>query len=528
MAPSASETSILIPINYTPNTTLPRTFTPLSLFALSFTILNSWGVLSASLPLSLSSGGPSAAIWGLLIVGAGNLCLATSLAEFLSAYPSAGGQYHWVYLTAPPKYARCLAWLTGWVTVFGWIAVAASASLLSSQLVVGLVVPREEGVEVGPLGKFGMYAVMTLVFFAVNVWMSKGLPALNKVGLLASVTGLLVIPVVALTCSWGRWAEPEFVFGGFINETGWPDGIAWLIGFLQAGVALNGFDAVSHVIEEIPNAPAVGPKVMIGSVAMGILTGFYFLVTILFSSGGADEIENIIHSPLGPLMVILYNSTGSHAVATALLVFLFICGSFGGIAITTTSSRMVFAFARDGGLPASHIFEQVHARYDIPFNALCLSAILTGLLGCIFLISSTAFSAISSASVVTLTLSYCLPVITNCAQGRKKLPARVFALPHTLGWIINIVGISYALLTSVLFLLPAQYPITRDTMNYGSVALALVLFLSVASWMTHGRKSYAGSPTLGNRQISDLMNREFEQESAPILRTGDSRNIGYE
>jgi choline transport protein len=58
----------------------------LSMLGLAFAILNSWTALSASLSLALPSGGPTSVIWGLVTAGICNLCLAASLAEFLSAY----------------------------------------------------------------------------------------------------------------------------------------------------------------------------------------------------------------------------------------------------------------------------------------------------------------------------------------------------------------------------------------------------------------------------------------------------------
>jgi amino acid transporter len=73
---------------------LKRNFSPLSMLGLAFAILNSWTALSTSMSLALPSGGPVAVIWGLVTAGVFNLCLAASLAEFLSAFPTAGGQYH--------------------------------------------------------------------------------------------------------------------------------------------------------------------------------------------------------------------------------------------------------------------------------------------------------------------------------------------------------------------------------------------------------------------------------------------------
>lgn len=114
---------------------------------------------------------------------------------------------------------------------------------------------------------------------------------------------------------------------------------------------------------------------------------------------------------------------------------------FAGVSIMTTSSRMVYAFSRDGGLPASRFFAKVHGRLQVPLNALWLTLILVIIFGCIFLGSSSAFNAIVSASVVALGITYAIPPAINCLRGRKMLPAsRPFVLPSWLGWTCNLVG----------------------------------------------------------------------------------------
>lgn len=64
---------------------------------------------------------------------------------------------------------------------------------------------------------------------------------------------------------------------------------------------------------------------MISCVALGIATGFVFIIAILFVSGGYDAIDDIIGSPLGPLMAILLNATGSRVIATVLLLSPLFC-----------------------------------------------------------------------------------------------------------------------------------------------------------------------------------------------------------
>jgi amino acid transporter len=107
----------------------------------------------------------------------------------------------------------------------------------------------------------------------------------------------------------------------------------------------------------------------------------------------------------------------------------------------TTSSRMVYAFARDRGLPFSRFFAKVHPRLAVPLNALWLTLVLVVIFGCIFLGSSSAFNAIVSASVVALGVTYAIPPAVNCLRGRRMLPEnRAFKLPGWLGWSCNLVG----------------------------------------------------------------------------------------
>jgi amino acid permease len=90
---------------------LERNFSLLSMLGLAFAILNSWTALSASIGLALPSGGSTSVIWGLVTAGICNLALAASLAEFLSAYPTAGGQY--VHIPASRDVSNLITDTTG-------------------------------------------------------------------------------------------------------------------------------------------------------------------------------------------------------------------------------------------------------------------------------------------------------------------------------------------------------------------------------------------------------------------------------
>ncbi|KAM3531007.1 hypothetical protein MY4038_004679 [Beauveria bassiana] len=486
---------------------LNRNFSMLSMLGLAFAVLNSWTALSASLSVSLSSGGSTSIVWGLVTAGVCNLCIATSLAEFLSAYPTAGGQYHWVAAAISwPEWVPILSWVTGWVNVVGWVALVATNALLSSQLIVG-VVYAESGYQVTNWQQFLVYIGFTLIAFLLNAFMNSVLPRIYKGALFWSLGGFAVVSIAALACASPNYNSGKFVFTEFINKTGWPDGVAWLLGLLQGGLGLTAFDSVAHMIEEIPQPSKKGPRIMVGCIGIGISTGSIFLVVLLFVAG---DIQQVIESSAGPLLQILINATKSTAGAICLLMFPLVCLAFATISVMTTSSRMIFAFARDGGLPASKFLARVHPRLGLPLNALLLTSVVVAIFGVINIASTNAFNAIISAAVVTLDLSYAMPIAVNCLQGRKTLPDRDWKLPMWLGWTCDIIALSYIAITTVLFVFPPQRQVTGSNMNYCIVAFAIILAISIFQWIVDGRKNYAG-PRI-DAAVTDVAVLQKEEE----------------
>ncbi|KAK3624356.1 hypothetical protein LTR56_021074 [Elasticomyces elasticus] len=503
---------------------LRRNFSPLSMLGLAFAILNSWTALSASLSLALPSGGPTSVIWGLITAGVCNLCLAASLAEFLSAYPTAGGQYHWVAVISWKRWMPILSWVTGWINVFGWMSLVATAGLLGSQLIIGIISLYDENYSPQPWHQFLIYIGYNVVAAVLNAFGNHMLPYINKTAIIWSISGFAIICITILACASPDYNSGDLVYRTFINETGWPGGVAWLLGLLQGGLGLTGFDATAHMIEEIPNAAVEGPKIMIYCVAIGIGTGFVFLSCLLFVAG---PLEEVISSPAGPLGYILYHATGSRAGTVCLLLFPLICLLFANVSIMTTSSRMTYAFARDGGLPFSRILSRVHPKLDVPLESLALTNVVVLIFGCIFLGSTSAFNAIVSASVVALGLSYGIPVAINCLRGRKMLPAtRSFILPEWFAWFANLLGVAYVILTTVLFVFPPELPVTGSSMNYCIVAFGIVLIISMIQWFVDGRKNFKGpkvelddhvltavnSPV--NVRAASMVQRQFDDEKA--------------
>ncbi|PBP18914.1 hypothetical protein BUE80_DR010388 [Diplocarpon rosae] len=451
-----------------------RNFSPLAMLGLAFAILNTWTSLAASLSLALTFGGPASVLWGLITAGFCNLCLAVSLAELLSAYPTAGGQYHWVAVISWKSWVPLLSWITGWINVSGWLALICSGGLCCSQLITGAISLMHPNFVASRWHQFLIYIGYNLVALLVNAFMTGALPNISKAALVWSIAGFVVITITVLACASPHYTSAEYVFTEFINETGWPACIAWLLGLLQGGLGLIGFDAVAHMVEEIPNPAVEGPKIMIVCVGIGILTGFILLMALLFVAGRIDGPDGIIISRAGPLLQIFYNATGNKAASIPIVCYL-----LGTISVMTTSSRVTYAFARDGGLPFSRFFAEV-IQYFVRSSMLQADI-------------QSAFNALISVSVVALGVSYGIPVSINCLRGRRMLPeSRPFKLSPAVGWTANLIGIAYVILTTVLFLFPPKLPVTGSNTNYCVVVFVIIVVISMVQWFVDGRKNFTG------------------------------------
>jgi choline transport protein len=432
--------------------------------------------------------------------------------------------------------------------VSGWIALTTSGGLLASQLISGLILLFHPDFTLKPYQVWLIYVAWTLIAFCINAFANRLLPYFNRGAFIWSIGGFTIVCITVLACASPNYTSAEYVFTDFINETGWPDGVAWLLGLLQGGFGITGYDAVAHMIEEIPNASVEGPKIMIYCVMIGTVTGFLFLMVLLFVSGG--DSKAIIGSASGPLLQILYNATSSRAGAVCLLMFPLGCILFAEVAISkflmyekhigyllticpavTTSSRMTYAFARDRGLPWSNFFAKVHPRLGQPLNALMLAAGLTILFGLILIGSSSAFNALISASVVALGVSYAIPIAINVCRGRKMLPPRAFALPNVVGWAANLLGLAYTTVTTVLFLFPPELPVTTTNMSmhlfdviiehllilldYCVVAFGIILFISTFQWFIDGRKNFTGPSNDMGMEVLEAMKSAEPKDEEP-------------
>ncbi|KAG9936487.1 putative GABA permease, partial [Aureobasidium melanogenum] len=117
---------------------LKRSFNFLSMLGFSFSIVSCWSALSGVLIIGAESGGPPVMVWSWIGVSICSLAVAFSMAEMCSAYPVAGGQYSWVAIVAPQRWARGLSYVCGWFMLTGILAMGAVNNFITAGFILAI------------------------------------------------------------------------------------------------------------------------------------------------------------------------------------------------------------------------------------------------------------------------------------------------------------------------------------------------------------------------------------------------------
>jgi amino acid transporter len=137
--------------------------------------------LATTLFYPIACAGPVGIIWGWLGVSLIILCVAASLGEITSVYPTSGGVYYQTFMLAPPSYRRIASWICGWAFVVGNITITLAVNFATA-LFLGAcinVFETEPGVGIFTGTAWQVYLIflgITLLCNLVSALGNKWLP----------------------------------------------------------------------------------------------------------------------------------------------------------------------------------------------------------------------------------------------------------------------------------------------------------------------------------------------------------------
>ncbi|KAE8317948.1 amino acid/polyamine transporter I [Aspergillus transmontanensis] len=470
---------------------MQRNFSVISLLGVAFSLANSWFGISASLITGINSGGTVLTIYGIPWIAFVSTCVGVTLSELASAMPNAGGQYFWASELSPKRYAAFASYLTGWLAWAGAMFTCASVALSLGSAGVGMWQLSHPDFVPKPWHSVVAYEVINLFAFLFNC-IGKALPTVATATLYISLISFAVI-LITVPATAPSHANAKFVFANFVNSTGWPsDGLAFLVGLINPNWVFACLDSATHLAEEVSRPERSIPIAILATVAIGFTTSWFYCIAMFFSVTNLDQ---ILSTPTGvPILALFYQALQNKAGAIALESLILVTGIGCQIACHTWQSRLCWSFARDRGLPFSPFLSKIHPTLDVPFNAHSVSCFIVGLLGLLYLGSSTAFNSMVSACIVLLYTSYVVPVIALLYKGRDNIPHGPFWLGRV-GWVCNWVVLAWTLFCLVVYSFPSVYPVTTGNMNYVCVVYAVVGCIIAVDWVVRGKRRFRGQHT---------------------------------
>ena len=352
------------------------------------------------------------------------LAFAATMGQVASAFPTAGGLYHWASILGD----RGWGWVTAWFNLAGLITVLAAVNVGAYQFTFQALAPwlhYDPQAMSGPLQaalQIGFVATITCsqaVFNHLGIRVTTRLTDFSGYWILL-VAGSLTLALLCFASSldFGRLVTFSN-FSGLPPEPGapvWPktDNLPWLfaLGFILPMYTITGFDASAHTAEETVGASHHVPRAIIRSVLVSAVFGWVMLAAMVLAipnmKDAALQGENVFHwmmqSVLPSRLVLCF--------VVGIAIAQYLCG----LAIVTSASRMAYAFARDGGLPWSRGMCRVDARYGSPVVAIWI----TSLLALAFTIYTPIYTTLTSVCTILLYLSYGLPTLLGLlAYGRS-------------------------------------------------------------------------------------------------------------
>ena len=380
------------------------------------------------------------------------ICCAIAMVLFVTCFAIAGsrvsltgGLYAYVEV-AFGKYVGFLAGMLYFLTALG--AVAGVVNVLANS--IALVIPF--------LGGPAMRIAVMLIVYGVLVFINiRGVR--EGASAVTTITIAKILPLLLFIA-----AGIFFINPANLTWTVWPGSKA-----LGDSVILLMFAFVGIEVALIPSGEVKNPARTVprsAYLALAITTVIYIMIQLVAQGTLGGELANFKDAPLAEAAAKFLGNIGRIILLAGATI-----SAFGFVTSDILSSpRMIFAFGRDGALPAW--FAHVHPRYRSPDVAIITYAVLAFGLS----VSGT-FEQLAVLSNVAVLLMYLL-CCAACwflvqrdirADGRpfnfpgmKIVPALaiiaiIWILAHATLWEFEVNGILLAL-ASIVYLMRAQFP----------------------------------------------------------------------
>jgi amino acid transporter len=483
---------------------LNRSWSGFSNFAISFSIISILAGCFTTFSVGWNNGGPMAIFWGWPTISLFILIIGFCMSELVSAFPTSGGIYWWASKLGGAK----AGFYTGWLNLIGLMAILASVAYACATFFdYTLSAKSTSWANNYSLTRvFIIFLVVLALAAVVNIYSSHLLAVLNNISVWWHVFGAAAVVLILFIVP-DHHQSLSNVATTQVNNTGLFNGHTHGLGYVGYVLPLSviltqytitGYDASAHLSEETHKAADGAAKGIWRSIFYSGIGGWIVLLSFLFAVQSVDDVTK----GGGGVNVIFGQALGTNW-HTIVLGISTIGQFFCTVACMTSTTRMLFAFSRDGAVPG-HRFWRTLNSHKVPVYGVILTTIVALILTSPALIkvdingapSPVAFVAVVSIGVIGLYVAFAIPIWLRWKAGDSFQPGG-WTLGSKYKWMC-LVAVAEIAITSFIALLPGSNlavpwndGFAMKYVNYTIIVMpgALILLwiwwhLSVKNWFT--------------------------------------------
>ncbi|EXJ63240.1 hypothetical protein A1O7_03687 [Cladophialophora yegresii CBS 114405] len=493
-----------------------RDFTIWESFSVSFAVLGILPSVASTIGYSLGYSGTGGAMWGWLIAALFIQSTAFTMAELCSSMPTAGGLYYAAAVLAPEGWGPLASYFVGWSNFCGFVTGPCSVNYALASMLITCGMIANPDYEPQTWHVYLTLLLLLVINGVVTMQSTFFIGWLNKVG---TVWNILVLLIFVIWFPAGSINHPKTnnshdVWTTFENGTEWPVPWATIMGFLTTIWTMSGYDAPFHLSEECSNANIASPRAIVMTAQLGLYLGWVVIWVICYTVKDIpDVVAGQYGQPFGSLCLQVLGKKAGLAMFSLNIIAQF----FVGESCTITASRVVFAYSRDGAIPGSRWWSQVHPKTKTPVYATWGVLGVGALLGLLMFASPVAIGAVFSIGAIAQYTAFTTPVALKLFfdHGRFK-PG-----PWHLGrWSkpLGAVAFGWWLLITPALCFPAVKgnDLNSLTMNWTCLIYGGSMFLAMSWYAIDARKWFKGP----------RINVHVTQDGMEVLegQSGDSSN----
>lgn len=508
------------------NQEFSRSYGFLSTFSFALSISGLMGTISITYVYPLWAGGPAAAVWCWFVGALGCLCIAWSVAEITSSFPTSGGMYYVLTHVVPKKHVPLICWVDGWLYFVGVITGCCSTDFGAATLLMQTISMASNYEYIPTRGHITAVAILIIISHGfINSLPGYILSNVTKYYCIINICCTIAL-IVTMLVKCPDINSRGFTFGEVINSTGWSkDGWAFLFGFLQVSWVMTSYDSTSRISEEIHNAAYVTPLAIALALTTTAILGWVLIIVFTLCMG--SDIDYLLNSQSGQPIVELFHFSMGKTSAIAFLSLAFVVIWFCGAVAMCATSRSIWSFARDRGLPYYKFWYNLNETTGAPIRCVWLICLINSLLVLINLGSTIAMNAIFSACAICTDWSYVIAIFFY-AINREKM--NVERGPFNMGKFskpIMFYACVWTVFLSIVFIFPNYMPVSKENMNYTVLIIGFTFIMTGGWWIIDANKWYKGPVNYIEEQ--GMLNKgtegSLEEEEEEIVKIGGEKEV---